>query len=75
MTDILQAVGGAMLLCIPVSLMFVLPRNHKPIGVWFGLTLRGFLEVWGFSYLIVLLFVAVFFAGAGGLYFLMGAFQ
>ena len=75
MTGLLLAWMGAMLVCIPISLMFVLPRNHKPIGVWFGLTLRGFLEVWGFSYFIVLLFVAVFFAGAGGLYFLMEAFQ
>lgn len=74
MSDILQAVGGVMLLCIPVSLMFVLPRDHEPVGVWFGLTLRSFLGLWAFAYFIVLLFVSVFFAGVGGVYLLLKAF-
>ncbi|MCA3505074.1 MAG: hypothetical protein IOD05_17845 [Rhodobacter sp.] len=75
MSDWINAVGGVMLLCIPLSLMLVLPRNHKPTGVWFGLTLRSFLGLWAFAYFIVLLFASVFFAGVGGVYLLMEAFR
>lgn len=67
MSDILQAVGGTLLLCIPVS--FVLTICYIPRGF------RDFVETLVLMYLCLLLFVAVGFAGIAGIAMMMGAFR
>ena len=75
MTDILQAVGGAMLLCIPVSFVltiFYIPAYQRKFGdMGFG----DFVETLVIMYLCLLLFAAVGFAGIAGIAMMMGAFR
>ena len=67
MNNLLQAIGGAMLLCIPVS--FVLTIFYRPR--WF----RDFVETLVIMYLCLLPFTAVGFAGVVGIAMLTGAFR
>ena len=75
MTNILHAVGGVMLLCIPLS--FVLTGCYRPTyeeqrG---KMEFLDFLLIWLFMYTFTLLFAAVGFAGVLGVAMLGGAFR
>ena len=76
MSDILQVVGGMMLVCIPLSLISVvlsLPRYKELWGR--DMPLGYFMAAWGISYLISLLFAVVAFSGVVGVAMLVGAFR
>ena len=71
MTDTLQAVGGVMLICIPVSLIISLAYTAERYPGDLG----AICLFWLLAYVTVLLFAAVGFAGIAGLAMLIGAFQ
>ena len=71
MSDILQVVGGVMLICIPVSLIMSLTYT----GERYPGNGEALLYFWFVSYVTVLLSAAIVFAGIAGLAMLVGAFQ
>lgn len=75
MTDWINAMGGVMLLCIPLS--FVLTGCYRPTyeKQWGKMEFLDFLMIWLFMYTFSLLFAAVGFAGVLGVAMLMGAFR
>lgn len=68
MNNLLQAIGGAMLLCIPVSFVLTI-RKFGDMGF------RDFAETLVLMYLCLLLTSAVGFAGIAGIAMMMGAFR
>ena len=75
MTDILQTIGGTLLLYIPASFVltiFYMPRYERVFG---DMGFRDFVETLVLMYLCLLLFAAVGFAGVTGFAMLTGAFR
>lgn len=71
MSDILQVVGGVMLICIPVSLIMSLAYT----GESYPGDDEAFFFSWFAAYFMVLLFAAVTFVGIAGVAMLVGAFR
>ena len=75
MSDILQVVGGTLLLCIPASFVmtiFYIPEYQRKFG---DMELDDFAPTFVVMYLCLLLFAAVGFAGIAGIAMMMGAFR
>lgn len=75
MSDILQAVGGTLLLCIPVSFVLTIFYMSTCLRKFGEMEIEDFFLIWLFMYLCLLLFAAVGFAGIVGIAMMMGAFR
>lgn len=75
MSDILQVVGGTLLLFIPASFVltiFYIPTYQRMFG---EMEFVDFVVALVLMYLCLLLFAAVGFAGIAGIAMMMGAFR
>lgn len=75
MSDILQAIGGTLLLGIPVSFLltiFYIPTYQRMFG---DMRFGDFALAFVLMYFCLLLFAAVGFAGIAGIAMMMGAFR
>ena len=75
MTDILQAVGGTMLICIPISLLLTIILIPSCPEMFTGIGIGDFFRVWLIAYILSLLFAAAAFVGVVGVSMLVGAFR